>query len=163
MALAQAPTARRDRPPLAGRIFRRLNPVLRGVLRSPLHVFMSRRLLVITYAGRRSGRTYAAPVAYLRQGADLLVAGGAPWWRNIESGASVGLRLRGRDLRARVEGLSDPETLSGALAYILPRNPFLRRFMQLAPGPDGQVSRADVERAQARGLTVLRLHPEPPA
>jgi hypothetical protein len=124
---------------------------------------MSRRLLVVTYAGRRSGRPYSTPVAYLRQGADLLIAGGAPWWRHIESGAGVGLRLRGRDLQARVERLSDPEALSSALAYVLPRNPFLRRFMQLAPGSDGQVSRADIERAQARGLTVLRLHPEPAA
>lgn len=148
----------RSRIPLIGRFFRRMNGVMRLVLRSPLHRMMSDRLLVITYTGRRSGRRYSTPVAYVPDGDALLLAGGAPWWRNVEPGFTVTVRLRGRDREARVERMEDRESVERALAFVLPGNPILGRFMQLRPGPDGTVSAESVAAARARGLAMVRLH-----
>lgn len=158
LRLLRTEAGARSRIPLIGRLFRRMNGVMRLMLRSPLHRMMSGRLLVITYTGRRTGRRYSTPVAYVPDGDALLLAGGAPWWRNVAPGSTVTVRLRGRDREARVERLEDQESVERALAFVLPRNPILGRFMQLRPGPDGRVSAESVALARSRGLAMVRLH-----
>jgi hypothetical protein len=78
-----------------------INPVIAGVLRSPLHGVASRHLLLLTLRARRSGRRITIPVGYEEVGANRLkVTVGAPerkrWWRNLQEEAPVSIRLRGR-------------------------------------------------------------------
>lgn len=42
-----------------------MNCVPQLLLRSPLHGLMSNRYLLITFTGRKSGKRYTTPVAYL--------------------------------------------------------------------------------------------------
>jgi deazaflavin-dependent oxidoreductase (nitroreductase family) len=62
---------------------------------------LSRRLLLITVTGRRSGRTFTIPVSYVEEDGRLLIQPSAPerklWWRNLRGGAPVRVRLRGQD------------------------------------------------------------------
>jgi len=79
---------------------RTANPLVRGILRSPLHPLFSRRLALITVTGRASGREYTFPVLYERDGDTVRVVVGWPqrkrWWRNLTgAGAPVGIRLAG--------------------------------------------------------------------
>jgi hypothetical protein len=79
-----------------------VNRVTRPLLRSPAHGLLSRRLLLITVTGRRSGRAFTIPVSYLERDGRLLIQPSAPerklWWRNLRGdGAPVRVRLRGRD------------------------------------------------------------------
>ena len=46
-----------------------INPVIAGLLRSPLHGVASRRLLLLTFRARRSGRRITLPVGYEEVGA----------------------------------------------------------------------------------------------
>jgi hypothetical protein len=82
-------------------------PLVRLVLRSPLHPLLSGRLALITVTGRRTGRTYTIPVGYRREGATVTITVGAPerkrWWRNLTNPAQVRIRLRGTELSARGE------------------------------------------------------------
>ena len=78
-----------------------INPVIAGVLRSPLHGVASMHLLLLTLRARRSGRRITIPVGYEEVGANRLkVTVGAPerksWWRNLQDEAPVSIRLRGR-------------------------------------------------------------------
>ena len=55
---------------------------------------------VITYTGRRSGRTISTPVSYRRKGDDLEIAANMPdaksWWRNFTGGgAPITVQLNG--------------------------------------------------------------------
>ena len=54
-------------------------PLLGSVIR--------RRLIVIRYVGRRSGKTFETPVAYSRRGDDITIGVSFPdnksWWRNF--------------------------------------------------------------------------------
>ena len=63
------------------RLARYSSPLVRLVLAGRAHVVMSKRLILVTFTGRRSGRSYATPVSYVREGDDLLVPGGGPWWK----------------------------------------------------------------------------------
>jgi F420H(2)-dependent quinone reductase len=58
---------------------------------------------VLTYTGRRSGRTVSLPVGYQRRGDDVTINVHMPdaktWWRNfLGDGAPLTLRVDGRDL-----------------------------------------------------------------
>src|SRR5258708_5150465 len=87
--------------PASIRLLRRLNPLVTGVLRSPVHGILSRNLLVLTYVGRKTGRRRAVPLSYVEHGGRLyLCSRTALWWRNLRGGSSVELCLRGRRLAA---------------------------------------------------------------
>ena len=64
---------------------------------------IGRGLVVIRYAGRRSGRTFEIPVGYRRSGRNLIIGVTAPdaknWWRNFlgEGGPITLLNLDGQD------------------------------------------------------------------
>jgi hypothetical protein len=79
---------------------RMVNPLVRLLLRSPLHPVLSGRLALITLTGRRTRQQLTIPVGYRRQASVITVEVGAPerkrWWRNLRGGARVGVRLAGR-------------------------------------------------------------------
>lgn len=58
---------------------------------------------MITYVGRRSGRTFSIPVGYRRTAADEVVIEGQfadakSWWRNfLDEGGAITVRLDGAD------------------------------------------------------------------
>lgn len=87
------------------------NRVVAALLRSPLHLLLSRRLTLITVSGRRSGVEHTLPVAYKQDGGRLAIPVMWPerklWWRNLREGAPVRLQLRGEErsgsARVRVE------------------------------------------------------------
>lgn len=63
------------------------NPVVRALARTPLHRLLGGRLLVLTYTGRRTGRSYELPVMSAPLGEDRVVVAawheGKSWWRNF--------------------------------------------------------------------------------
>jgi hypothetical protein len=80
---------------------RAINPVVRWLIRSPLHGLASRRIALITYTGRRSGHRYTIPVGYEMAGGDVTITVGSPdrkvWWRSLTgTGAPVELVVRGQ-------------------------------------------------------------------
>lgn len=63
---------------------------------------VGRHIVVITYVGRRSGRTFSTPVGYRRAGNQITIGVQAPdiktWWRNfLGAGGPISLRLDGTD------------------------------------------------------------------
>ncbi|MEV0703663.1 hypothetical protein AB0I53_37895 [Saccharopolyspora sp. NPDC050389] len=63
---------------------------------------VSRHITVVTYAGRRSGRTFSTPVAYRRAAGIVKIGVQLPdaktWWRNfLGDGGPISLQLDGID------------------------------------------------------------------
>lgn len=86
----------------ADRIMSRLNPLIVGLLHSPLHFIASAGLMSLSYEGRRSGRRVTIPVGYQKRGDAVTVlvskAWRKQWWRNFAEPMAVELRVRGRTL-----------------------------------------------------------------
>jgi len=81
---------------------RTTNPVVKALLRSPLHRIASGSTALITVTGRRSGRSYTFPVSYRREGDVVRIVVGWPeskvWWRNLTGeGAPVKIALAGTE------------------------------------------------------------------
>jgi F420H(2)-dependent quinone reductase len=105
---------------------RLVNPVLRRLLRSRLGRRPGRRLAVVRYRGRRTGRPRELVTQYARDGATVWVLVGAAdrttWWRNLRSPAGVDLWLAGERVRARavaIEGAQQPAAASAGLGAYL--------------------------------------------
>jgi hypothetical protein len=63
---------------------------------------LRRNVTLITYTGRRSGRPFSIPVAFRRDGDEIVVVANMPdaktWWRNfLGDGAPLSLMLDGSE------------------------------------------------------------------
>lgn len=61
------------------------NPFMKTILRSPLHGLVSENVILITFTGRKSGKTYTTPVNYVRDGEALIILShdDRTWWKNL--------------------------------------------------------------------------------
>jgi hypothetical protein len=71
-----------------------LNPVMRGLLRSPVHRLASGNIAILHFKGRQSGRWLNTPLSYMRDGntVRLLPSTNTLWWRNLR-GSSVDVQM----------------------------------------------------------------------
>lgn len=78
-----------------------LNTPVAAVATSPrFGGLINRNIAMLTYRGRRSGRTFSIPVSYRRSGDEVRIAVGMPeaktWWRNfLGDGGPLTLTLDG--------------------------------------------------------------------
>lgn len=133
------------------------NRVPAAILSSPLHRILSGKRLVLTFTGRRSGTRYATPVNYLQLDRQLLITTDSRWWHNLEGGAPVGLRLRGRHLSATAEAIRDPDIVAEALTAIIRDHPPYGRWAHIGVGADGTPDADDVRAEVARGRVLIRV------
>jgi F420H(2)-dependent quinone reductase len=134
-----------------------LNPLAKVILRSPLHGIMSRRLMLITFTGRRSGKQYTTPISYVQQGNTLLLGVGGPWWKNLRGGVPVQVRLCGKTYTGRAEAWTDEASMSKAYRTILAQNPTQARFMGISATADGQPESHTIQQARQRGAAVVEI------
>ncbi|MFT4890861.1 MAG: hypothetical protein ACI9YT_001782 [Halobacteriales archaeon] len=91
-------------PPVPDVAYEVINPAMEALLRSPLHGLVSDSLVLITFTGRKSGDEYTTPVGYWVKDGKVIVTTHSPWWRNLQGGQPVTLRLGGE----RWEGIATP-------------------------------------------------------
>ena len=107
------------------RYYRVLNAVMRVLLRSPLHRLRSRRVLLLEFTGRRSGRRYRMPVSYWEREPGRIVcltsATWSQWWINLDE-ADVVLALRGGTRAGRAALVRDPRLRQTLVAGFLRHN-----------------------------------------
>jgi hypothetical protein len=136
---------------------RYFNPIMRLVLGSRAHRMMSGQLMLLSFTGRRTGRSYTTPVSYVREGTNLLVPGGGAWWKNLTS-CTARVRLQGTWHVVTPEVIREPVALSAVLGRMLAINPAIAVFTGILPGSDGRPFAESLERERRRGFVVVRLH-----
>jgi deazaflavin-dependent oxidoreductase (nitroreductase family) len=136
------------------------NPIVRFILRSPLHGVMSKSLMLITYRGEKSGKEYTLPVSFLEDGGKIYVIPGSPekkvWWHNIHSNMSVSLTVRGKVIQARGNRLTpegDLKTISRILELFIRKNPPVAALYNVRRSEDGKLILEDLK--NAAGKTVM--------
>jgi F420H(2)-dependent quinone reductase len=94
-----------------------VNPVVKLLLRSPLHSLLSHRIMLVTVTGRRTARRLTFPIGYRRRPGAMIVvtARDRSWWRNLEGGSRAVLRIQGRDIEATGDAQLPPDEAAVAL------------------------------------------------
>jgi hypothetical protein len=133
----------------------RINVPMRGVLGLPFKTPLSRRLMLVCFTGRKSGRAYRQPVSYVRDGDTLLTPGGGRWKLNLRDGEPTQLRLRGRRVVARPELVRDIDEVERLVTHMVSVNRRLTSFVPFVER-DGSIDREKLVTALEYGFCVVR-------
>jgi deazaflavin-dependent oxidoreductase (nitroreductase family) len=115
--------------------------------------------MLITFSGRKSGKTYTTPVNYVWDDHTLLVVSPKDrlWWRNLRGGAPVTVRVRAWTLRGVGRVFEDEEAAEeGGLLTMLRKSPAYRRHWGAKVDEDGQFDDRDLLRI-ARTNALVRI------
>ncbi len=142
------------------RMFRLVNVPMRAVLGLPFVTPLSGRLMLVHLTGRKTGKSYRQPVSYVRDGDVLLTPGGGNWKLNLTEGKPVRVRLRGQDVTARPEIISDPGEVERLLGIMTAANPMAGRFIAIPERPGGGFDPDRLSAALRYGFRIIRWHLE---
>jgi putative drug exporter of the RND superfamily len=148
---AQQP-GRRIPPP----VWRIVNGFMRALLGLPLPTPLGKRLMLVEFTGRKTGRHYRQPVSYVRHDHALLTPGGGNWKRNLKPGQPIRLHINGRDQTAIPEIVTDPDAVADLLAVMIATNPAVTRFSGIGLDTNGRPDRQRVGQALEHGFAIVR-------
>ncbi len=136
------------------------NGIVRVLLHMPLvSLGIGSRLIELRVVGRKSGNVYRLPVAYTRDGGDLLVGTPFAWGKNLRTGEPIGIVLKGKRVLADVVVSSDEAGVVAAYATMSKDNSAFASFNRIAIGTDGVPDAGDLHAAWAGGARAFRLTP----
>jgi hypothetical protein len=132
------------------------NPIMIWLLRSPLHGLISGSTMLVTYTGRKSGKTYSTPVNYHGIGGRLYTVSlrERAWWRNLRGGGEVTLLLRGKMAPARGAVVEDAAGVELALVDYIKDMPSAATFLKVRLLPGGAPDAVDVRRAASQRVVA---------
>jgi hypothetical protein len=143
------------RPPKA--LYKIINPTLKAMLHSPLHNGISKRLMILRFKGRKSGKQFNIPVGYVQSGNTVRLATQSPWYKNFVGSAPVQMRLRGKERKGVAEVVTDETGLREHFQIMLPDSPQLSQIIGVTLEPDGTVNEESLARARQEGFVGVRI------
>jgi len=96
-----------------------INPVMRTFLLSPLARVVSKPIVLLQFAGRKSGRTYRIVVGWHDLDGGKVVFSPAPWTVNFRGGAAVSVTAAGKRSSGTGTLIEDAEIVAAALQEVL--------------------------------------------
>jgi deazaflavin-dependent oxidoreductase (nitroreductase family) len=127
------------------------------VLRSPVHRVVSKTVLLLTFTGRKSGKTYTTPVSYSQHGDWVYVFTHSTWWKNLRSGRPVILRIQGRELQGWAEPVDDDkQAVAAGLTAHLKKVPSDARYYGVT-FDDRKVPRAEEVEKAVQSVVMIRI------
>jgi deazaflavin-dependent oxidoreductase (nitroreductase family) len=127
-----------------------LNPIMKGLLRSPLHGMVSGSIAVLEFTGRVSGKSMSTPVSYLvHEGrVHLFTSQDATWWRNLIDAPEIALLVGGKRLVGPPRVVVDDDVeKQAALTMFLTALPRDATFSNVGLDDDKKPIAEDVARA----------------
>jgi deazaflavin-dependent oxidoreductase (nitroreductase family) len=132
-----------------------VNQAMKLVLRSPLHGMVSQTVMLVTFTGRKSGKTYTTPVSYSQHDDCVTIFTHAVWWKNLGSGAPVTLRIRGQEFQGLAEPIAkDKRAVAAGLAAHLREVPSDARWYGVTFDDQGNPRPEEVEKAVASVVMI---------
>ncbi len=143
---------------IQARVMSVLNVFMRPLLRLPFPTPLTKRLMLVSFTGRKTGKVYQQPLSYVQKGDTLLNPGGGKWKLNLREDQPVRIRLRGHNVFARPEFVKDPDEIERLIGVMSAENPTVGAFVAIPKGPDGRLDRSRLEAAVKYGFQIVRWH-----
>ena len=137
------------------------NPLIKIILRSPLHYLIDDRVLLIIYTGRSSGRSFSVPVNYLDQGKILRIVSlrNRNWWQNLRGGAAVKVIIKGIERNAWVDLIEDHHQVAEQINMLCKDSPAYAIELNLQKDERGDFIQEDIMKAaQERVILIVKLN-----
>lgn len=136
-----------------------MNASMKLALRTPgLQSVMGKKLALISFTGRKSGKAYTTPVTYYRAGptVTILTKRFRAWWKNFQTAAPVTLRLAGKNVTGQATALTDEAALIARVTTFLENNPQDAKYYGLAIDEHGKFN-PDSIRALVSQIVVIQV------
>jgi deazaflavin-dependent oxidoreductase (nitroreductase family) len=143
---------------IQAQLMRVLNVFMRPVLRLPFPTPLTKRLMLISFTGRKTGKAYQQPLSYVQQGDTLLTPGGGKWKLNLRENQPVRIRLRGQDVFARPEFVKDPDEIERLIEVMTVANPTVGAFVGIPKDSEGRLDCGRLETVVKYGFMIVRWH-----
>jgi deazaflavin-dependent oxidoreductase (nitroreductase family) len=136
-----------------------INNTMKFVLSSPLHGLVSKTVLLITFTGRKSGKTYTTPVSYSQSDGHVTMFTHANWWENMLGEAPVTLRIRGQEIQGLAEPVADDKVaVAAGLTEHLRKVPSDARYYGVTFDEHENPRAEEVEKA-VQSVVMIRIWP----
>jgi deazaflavin-dependent oxidoreductase (nitroreductase family) len=130
---------------------------MKFLLRSPIHGMVSKTVLLITFTGRKSGKSFTTPVDYSQEGDQVSLFSHANWWKNLRGGAPVTVRIQGWELKGLAEPVADDkQAIATGLAAHLRKLPGDARFYGVTFDENRNPRADEVEKA-VQTVVMIRV------
>jgi deazaflavin-dependent oxidoreductase (nitroreductase family) len=137
-----------------------VNILVRTLLRTPgVGRLAGKYLLTLPVTGRKTGKRYHVPVAYIDHEGDILIGTAFAWARNLRTGDTVTVRRRGTPTTADVRVHATEDEVADLYGVIARTNHHFAGFNRIALDAQGNPSDADLHKCWREGARVLRLTP----
>ncbi len=142
--------------PISKLVYGVFNPAIICLLRSPLHGIFSKRVVLVTFTGRKSQRVLTTPVSYVRDGEAVrfFVRSEHVWWRNFRGGADVTLRTEGKDQTCHATVIEDLELKEKAFRHFFSILPADAAYHKVRIEKDRSLSEGDLKRALQTSIVI---------
>jgi deazaflavin-dependent oxidoreductase (nitroreductase family) len=138
-----------------------VNRIVRTLLRTPgIRRGIGKRLLTLHIVGRKSGKTYDVPVAYVRHEGTLLIGTALrSWVRNLQSGTPVQASLGDDPQTFDPVVYTEEHDVMRLMAVIATENHVYAKFNGIGFDADGAPVKADLYQTWQQGGVVVALTP----
>jgi deazaflavin-dependent oxidoreductase (nitroreductase family) len=120
---------------------------------------IGKALITLYVVGRKSGRRYTVPVAYIPHDGALLFGTPFRWGRNLSAGQLVDIRFKGKRRPAEVQVVSDEAGVVELYAVMVRANRNFAKFNKIGLDQDGNPSAEDLHAAWAAGAKAFLITP----
>jgi hypothetical protein len=133
------------------------NSIMLKLLNSPMHGMISGNTMIINFVGRKSGRTYRIPVGYRREGVTFTTISNRQrtWWRNLRGGASVTLRLQGKDVIGWANVVEDEQAVIDGLREFIGGDARIARMIGVKLDEGGMPEHESLNKAAEERVVIL--------
>jgi deazaflavin-dependent oxidoreductase (nitroreductase family) len=134
------------------------NVVIRGLLSTPgISSGIGKYLITLYVVGRKSGRHYTIPVAYVQHEGAILIGTPFGWGKNLRTGEPLHVRYKGRRRTASVEVVKDESGVVAFYAIMCRENHNFAKFNKVRLEQDGTPNAEDLRAAWQAGARGFRL------
>ncbi|GAA2059776.1 hypothetical protein GCM10009839_82810 [Catenulispora yoronensis] len=122
---------------------------------------IGRYLILLYVVGRKSGKKYTVPIAYIEHDGKVLVGTQFGWARNLATGQDLRVRYKGKVRTAEVEVVAGEQRTIDLYAALCRANHNFAKFHNIAIGADGEPDPANLREAYQQGAKAILLTPKP--
>ena len=134
------------------------NAIVRGLLNTPgIASGIGKRLITLYVVGRKSGKHYTVPVAYLNHDGKLIIGTPFGWGKNLRTGEPLEVKYKGRRRTADVEVVQDETGVVALYDLICRANRQFANFNKVRIDAAGNPDANDLRAAWENGARVFKL------
>ncbi len=136
-------------------IYTIINPTMNRLLRSPWHHLFSKRIMTVSYLGKKSGKRFNIPISYFRNGNTVYCFTNGVWRFNFNTKSAATLRIAGRNFSAQGQLFDgDQEQQINIMSAYFKAVPQDKKFYGIKGSADDEPSRTQVAQALVRIVIV---------